>query len=126
MPSVYSRLAPYLTPSWVLVLLSGFIAFRLAVRSYSGAMARAQLARNQAAKRARMQGQMAVMEVAIEQTAAQRTEQGRGELIVKESATEIVKKLRDGQTEGTTPMRVPGRHATLRTRRVAHLTCSLC
>lgn len=96
MPSVFSRLSTYLTPQWLLLFLSGYIAYRLAMRSYMAAKARAQLARTQAAKRARLQGQMAVMEAALEQSKAARADANQGEKICAESATTIVSKLREG------------------------------
>lgn len=98
MPSVYSRLSSYMTPQWLLLLVSSYVAMRFVSRLMAARRAAAAVARVQQAKRLRRDADMAVLDDRIADTLAERAN-GTQEEVVQQSATALVAKMAAGQTD---------------------------
>lgn len=103
MPSVYSRLTPYFTPQWFLLLVGSYFAYRLVRRWSVAAAARAQLKRLQEIKKVHKQADTARVVEAIKETEQERIQ--KADTIVTSSAVALVGKMASGQSTHT-PHRV--------------------
>jgi len=95
MPSVFSRLAPYATPQWLLILLGSLVAYRVLRRLVLARLASSALNRARAAKSLRRTSELQVAEAKMAETQGQRRTQERN--IVAMSATQLVQKMSKGE-----------------------------
>lgn len=96
MPSVYSRLAPYLTPQWLLAVFGSYLAYRL-LRSWSlSRAARSQLARHQQTKAALRQAEFALAQERMAETEEERKK--LQDVITQSTAAALVQKMSNGES----------------------------